>query len=336
MHAHGTHRVEDKHGRWWRSTTFHRWWYGDSQDAAERGTNRWMVSVGGQWHVDSLRYMREHPQVLRLKLSLTGEETIDTALALGPACLYLHLDLEVPQWTKCPLLAACDRVAEMLAADLDLPSHLTVVGPHGPECRECYGVGEVRARRHVRIPVPLRVTLDLTLKGVTWCLGHDDHSWHRDSPWRERLRTNHLTWWKLHGYRRACEDIETVDTHVDLPEDRYPVTLTLQREVWQLRVGPYWPTRTRRTPRVEFYIAGTRRVRWSVKIDAPTGLPVPGKGENSWDCGPDAIYGTGVTLEHGPYDSADREWIAAALAQAVAATFRSRARYGSGVTDTGR
>jgi hypothetical protein len=48
--------------------------------------------------------------------------------------------------------------------------------------------------------------------------------------------------------------------------------------------------------------ASWKRPRWPfahelnrVTIDVPEGVPVPGKGENSYDCGPDAIFGTTVT-----------------------------------------
>jgi hypothetical protein len=51
-------------------------------------------------------------------------------------------------------------------------------------------------------------------------------------------------------------------------------------------------------------------------------IPKPGKGENSWDCGPDAIFG-----QSGPGSS-----VTEAIAKIVQGVLRDRERYGSGHT----
>lgn len=49
-------------------------------------------------------------------------------------------------------------------------------------------------------------------------------------------------------------------------------------------------------------------------------IPVPGKGENSWDCDDDAIHSS-----HGPHSTVHQ-----AVAALVASVYRDRTRYGSG------
>lgn len=69
---------------------------------------------------------------------------------------------------------------------------------------------------------------------------------------------------------------ESIDALVPMPEGNYPAIITREVRVWKRARWP-WPSRTR----VDF------------RIDIPAGIPVPGKGENSWDCEDDAIFGTG-------------------------------------------
>lgn len=89
---------------------------------------------------------------------------------------------------------------------------------------------------------------------------------------------------------------------IDMPEGEYQATI---REVAITHKRP-------RSPRAQ------RFQRWD--IDIPQGLPVPGKGENSWDCGEDAIYGSSF-----PQDGLN---VAEAIAYIQADALRTRARYG--------
>lgn len=91
-------------------------------------------------------------------------------------------------------------------------------------------------------------------------------------------------------------------TIVPMPEGNYPATVTKEERIWQRKRWPF---------------SYKRRVDYS--IDIPTGIPVPGKGENSWDCDDDGIYGTGGDSPH------------AAVGNAVGSALRSREQYGSGV-----
>jgi hypothetical protein len=130
--------------------------------------------------------------------------------------------------------------------------------------------------------------------------GSDDE-WHRDDP---------LNW--MRGCRFLLDDIfgrdvcttENVGPPVQalacFPEGRY--TLTLQRQVWTW-TRPRWPW---------------PYVRRSVDITLERPPEFQGKGENSYDCGPDAIYGM----------SSDGHGYEDAVAAYVKAVLRERAKRG--------
>jgi len=63
-----------------------------------------------------------------------------------------------------------------------------------------------------------------------------------------------------------------------LPEGGYPATLKVEKQTWKRKRWPRWPLKTERVSR---------------SINCEIGIPFPGKGENSWDCGEDGLYGTG-------------------------------------------
>lgn len=62
---------------------------------------------------------------------------------------------------------------------------------------------------------------------------------------------------------------------VPMPERAYPGKAVEELSTWTRPRFPWRPL-------------SERVVRVSVEV--PGGVPVPGKGENAWDCGPDAIY----------------------------------------------
>lgn len=63
---------------------------------------------------------------------------------------------------------------------------------------------------------------------------------------------------------------------VPMPEGSYEATAKLTEDSW---IRPRWPL-------------GKHILRCT--IDVPEGIPEPGKGENSWDCGDDATFGITV------------------------------------------
>ena len=67
-------------------------------------------------------------------------------------------------------------------------------------------------------------------------------------------------------------DIETVRVNVPMPEGDYPATVQLDQAVWK---RPRWPF-------------AQKIHRADIELDKP--IPIPGKGENSWDLDEDAIF----------------------------------------------
>lgn len=132
---------------------------------------------------------------------------------------------------------------------------------------------------------------------------HDGHH-SRDDPW---WRSWSITRTTILG-RRSMETIdgETGTTVVPLPEGAYPAT-------WKRR--EYVSRYVRFPGTLRDRINGPRR-HHTISLDIEGGIPVEGKGENSWDCGMDGVFGTsGATVE----DS---------VANAVRAVLRDRKRYG--------
>lgn len=81
--------------------------------------------------------------------------------------------------------------------------------------------------------------------------------------------------------------IEERDVMIPMPEKSYPAKAKLEVAHW---IRPRWPW-------APFSTRGTY-----VNVDIPGGIGIPGKGENSWDCGDDALFGLSTkarTIEEG-------------------------------------
>lgn len=288
VHAHGFISNEDRRGRRWRAGRVFLWL---SRAAKQETDDKVTVNPSIEWTLLPERLV----QSLGLKVSTSGEETLDVHLYLGPlANIYLALNLDRPGYKR------------------------------------------------LRLWPRFRFQLQLRLAGIDWCFGPDDRGWSRNASWAERLRRNRLRWFKGGWRRRENATVATTEVVVPLPEGIVPATATLERGVWNFEVGPYGLTR-RSTRRLRFWLPVLRRVHWSATIDARSGegLPFPGKGENAWDCGPDAIRSISIAIDPPPHplsikDGRPGEWTAKAIGHAVQATLRNRVRYGRGITDTGR
>jgi hypothetical protein len=78
----------------------------------------------------------------------------------------------------------------------------------------------------------------------------------------------------LFGRQKYSEDVlETVPVSLAMPEKTYTGTVKLLRSKWK-RPRAWW----------------TQTILYA-HIDVPGGVPFPGKGENSWDCGEDVPGG---------------------------------------------
>jgi hypothetical protein len=94
---------------------------------------------------------------------------------------------------------------------------------------------------------------------------------------------------------------------VPMPEGSYAGTAKRERTTWTRPRWPWWPLKI------------DRRSWW---IDVPEGVPHPGKGENSWDCGEDGTMGAGADADH----------LEGAIVRFVEHVLRDRRRYGGSLS----
>jgi hypothetical protein len=137
-----------------------------------------------------------------------------------------------------------------------------------------------------------------------WEFAQSSMEWRSGTPWWARG-----SWYPHESIMgailgRATVETTTLSTHdvlVPMPEASYPATVKIEQRTTRRARLP-WPTSIDR----------------SASIDITPGIPVPGKGENSWDCGLDAICGTGSSEPS----------IAAAIGAAVRSATSARLKYG--------
>lgn len=91
------------------------------------------------------------------------------------------------------------------------------------------------------------------------------------------------SWWQLWGRTRSTTvALESGACLIPMPEGCYPAIWTHERtSISHIR----WPGTWRDIARP--------RIRENFRLDVPGGIPHWGKGENSWDCGMDGLFGVG-------------------------------------------
>lgn len=132
----------------------------------------------------------------------------------------------------------------------------------------------------------------------------EELSWSRAALWpgwhltfRPELRD------RLLGRRARHEEIlKAVRAVVPMPEGNYPCTVTLTRSEFR---RPRWPF--------------NRLVTYNANVEPDVPIPVPGKGENSWDCDDDAIYSSFMGARS----------VAEAVTEVAQSALRTRERYAS-------
>lgn len=133
-------------------------------------------------------------------------------------------------------------------------------------------------------------------------LAHNDDGGTRNAKGWEWSIRQHDVW------GRTSHESEVVAAGVctiPMPEGGYPATWEQKRSTWR---HVRWPGKARDWFR--------ERSRTDVWVSVGGGIPCEGKGENSWDCGMDGVFGTGgPTLER-------------AIGNYVAAVMRERERNG--------
>jgi hypothetical protein len=125
-------------------------------------------------------------------------------------------------------------------------------------------------------------------------------------PWWRKVICLHVLDWLIGRPIYSEEKGVSERVFVPMPEGCYAAWAT--PSVTRCRRRWYWPD----------------RVRNSVWLEIPGAIPHSGKGENSWDCGDDGLYGCGG-------DTAED-----AIAHAVRSVLRARRRYGLDSEGTGR
>jgi hypothetical protein len=136
---------------------------------------------------------------------------------------------------------------------------------------------------------------------VWWDLGSDDYGWTKGRPkWKDGS-------WRPLGFNMRTTDpvvVETREVLVPMPERSYRGTATVTEAYWGYAKLP------------RFFHDKRRHVDINMHDGEQVG--VPGKGENSWDCGDDAIFGMS-TAERTPED---------AVGKLVASALRTRRKHG--------
>ncbi len=132
-----------------------------------------------------------------------------------------------------------------------------------------------------------------------WMLWMDDNEWRSDDP-KWRRGTFHIDDFFLGKNTYSKVDQAPIDAVVHLPEGDYPVKVQFFTQTWK---RPRWPF---------------PRIRHGADVDCETGLPIPGKGENSWDCDDSAYMSIGTSATT----------VEEAIADATKRVLERRERYG--------
>ena len=130
-----------------------------------------------------------------------------------------------------------------------------------------------------------------------WLIWRNDDQWKRND-WRH----NSFHWLDFLFGRNKYSESERIsgDYFLRMPEGAYPVKIELYTATWK---RPRWP-----------WLQQACRAN----IETEHGVPIPGKGENDWDCGDDALFG-------GTYLAETTE---EALQKMQDSVIRDRLRYG--------
>ena len=110
-------------------------------------------------------------------------------------------------------------------------------------------------------------------------------------------------------------EVEKQAVLIPMPERNYRGTVTIERRTW---TRPRWPFRFGKVGENE--VLFMECLGYDLKMEDGEQIPFPGKGENSWDCGEDALFG-----------QSGNGTVADAIAGAVKSVLRSRQKYGGSI-----
>lgn len=138
-----------------------------------------------------------------------------------------------------------------------------------------------------------------------WSCWENEMSWSSREPWWMH--------WTLHfdnlvlGRMQHVQELhgQPIRVWIPLPEGQYLAEAQYETRTWTRPIWPFWPLKI-------------VRQATAVDVHAWHGLPHEGKGENSWDCGTDGLFGY----------SGEGHSVEVAIAQGVESTLKSRSKYG--------
>lgn len=135
-------------------------------------------------------------------------------------------------------------------------------------------------------------------RALWWQFGGNSMEWNSRTP-RWQHGCFHFDDFFLGAQKFTERVLSTHEALIPMPEGPYRATVKLEECTWK---RARWP----------FAI-----VRRTATVDVPKGIPHQGKGENSWDCGEDALFG--LSCEAWTLDEA--------ISKTVASVLKSRRRY---------
>jgi hypothetical protein len=127
--------------------------------------------------------------------------------------------------------------------------------------------------------------------------------WRSSDPWWIRGVSFNLPDFFLGRTKHTNETVGEFVVSIPMPEGSYPAKVRIEHCTWK---RPRW------------FGGINRRDAW---VDIPGGIPFPGKGENSWDCGMDGLFGYGCSSTK-PED---------VIAKGVQSVMESRRKYAGSV-----
>lgn len=136
----------------------------------------------------------------------------------------------------------------------------------------------------------------------------DKWNWSKRDPWWQRGINFNIIDFIFGRTKYEKRTIKNYDNLVvPMPEGSYPIkSLEIHEDTWK---RSRWPFPWHRCIRVS--------------IDMDKGIPFPGKGENSWDCGEDASHGLTCLCESGTPEEA--------IGKMVESVLNNRRRYGGSI-----
>lgn len=141
-----------------------------------------------------------------------------------------------------------------------------------------------------------------------WRFGADPMGWSRSRPrWRDGA------WYPLgHNQQQTVEVIaDHIPMGIPMPEDLYMAEGKLERVTYGFQNLPRMFDKT--------------ILRMNVRMLEDEQIPIPGKGENSWDCDEDAMYASSFPV---PYEEGCEEVVHYSVGQVIDDIYKTRARRG--------